>query len=139
LIRADHPLTCSTLSIAQYLKLEHAVVRAESRTEEVIERYLARKHIRRRVVLITPHFTSAPIIVAQSDLIVTIPEPLAHYFSHVGGNLRVVGLPFDLPRIALKQFWHRKYHRDARNRWLRTLVYRIFQDRRQEGTTLLRS
>jgi DNA-binding transcriptional LysR family regulator len=127
LLRADHPVTVKKLSLRQYLGLEHAVVRAESRTEEVIERYLARKKIRRKIVLTTPHFASAPMIVAQSDLIVTIPEPLARYFSSVSARLRVVGLPFEPPRIELKQIWHRKYHHDDRNRWLRALVCRLFQ------------
>jgi DNA-binding transcriptional LysR family regulator len=127
LLRDDHPVTARKLSLKQYLQLEHAVVRAESRTEEVIERYLARKKMRRRIVLTTPHFASAPMIVAQSDLIVTLPQPLAHYFSSVSAKLRVVELPFEPPRIELKQFWHRKFHHDARNRWLRTLVCSLFQ------------
>lgn len=127
LIRTGHPITSDTLTLRQYLQLEHIVVRAESRTEEVIESYLARKRIRRNVVLTTPHFASAPMIVAQSDLVVTIPQPLAQYFTRVGANVRMVGLPFDPPRIALKQFWHRKYHRDPRSRWLRNLVCRLFQ------------
>lgn len=131
LIRSDHPLASRKLSIKQFLALEHAVVRAESRTEEVIERFLARKKLKRRVVLETPHFASAPIIVAQSDLIVTIPEPLARYFCSVSAAVRLVDLPFAAPRIPLKQFWHRKYHHDARSRWLRTLIYELFQDRRQ--------
>lgn len=129
LLRADHPVTATKLTLKQYLQLEHAVVRAESRTEEVIERYLARKKIRRHIVLTTPHFASAPMIVAQSDLIVTIPEPLARYFSNVSAHLRVVSLPFTPPRIELRQFWHRKFHHDERNRWLRTLVAKLFQDR----------
>jgi len=104
LIRSDHRMQADKLSIREYLQLEHAVVRAESRTEEVIESYLARRKIRRQVVLSTPHFASAPIIVAQSDLIVTIPEPLARYFSSVAAGVRVVQLPFDPPRIAIKQF-----------------------------------
>jgi DNA-binding transcriptional LysR family regulator len=130
LIRADHPLATNKLSLKQFLQLDHAVVRAESRTEEVIERYLARKKIHRRIVLTTPHFASAPIIVAQSDLVVTVPEPLARYFAGVSADLRVVGLPFDLPRIEMKQSWHRKFHHDDRNRWLRTLIYKLFEPRR---------
>ena len=129
LIRSDHRMQADKLSIREYLQLEHAVVRAESRTEEVIESYLARRKIRRQVVLSTPHFASAPIIVAQSDLIVTIPEPLARYFSSVAAGVRVVQLPFDPPRIAIKQFWHRKFHHDARSRWLRALVCELFQER----------
>ena len=128
LIRSDHRMQADRLSIREYLQLEHAVVRAESRTEEVMESYLARKKIRRQVVLSTPHFASAPIVVAQSDLIVTIPEPLARYFSSVAAGVRVVQLPFEPPRIAIKQFWHRKFHHDARSRWLRALVCELFQE-----------
>jgi DNA-binding transcriptional LysR family regulator len=129
LVRLDHPVTARKLSLKQYLQLEHAVVHAESRTEEVMERYLARKKIRRNVVLSTPHVARAPIIVAQSDLIVTIPEPLARYFARVSANVRSVGLPFDPPRIQLKQFWHRKFHHDQRNAWLRARVCALFQRR----------
>ena len=45
-------------------------------------------------------------------------------------NLRVVGLPFDLPRIELRQFWHHKLHTDPLNRWLRTMIYNLFHGRR---------
>lgn len=130
LMRADHPLAAKgKLTIEEFTQLDHAVVRVESRTEEVIERYLARNNIRRRVVLTTPHFASAPIIVAQSDLIVTVPQPLARYFSGVLSTLKMVELPFVTPTIEVKQFWHRKFHHDARNRWLRTLIARLFQSR----------
>ncbi len=133
LLRTDHRVRSDKLSIREYLQLEHAVVRAESRTEEVIDSYLARRKLRRKVVLSTPHFASAPIIVAQSDLIVTIPEPLAHYFSSVAAGVRMVQLPFDPPRIGIKQFWHRKFHHDVRSRWLRTLVCELFQEQDSAG------
>lgn len=129
LLRTGHPIRSEKLSLKQFLELDHAVIRAESRSEEVIETFLARKKIRRRVVLMTPHFGSAPIIVALSDLIVTIPEPLARYFANTDSGVRLVQLPFQPPRIALKQFWHRKFHQDERNRWLRELVRVAFQDR----------
>jgi DNA-binding transcriptional LysR family regulator len=127
LLRLDHPVTARKLTLKQYLQLEHAVVHAESRTEEVMERYLSRRKIRRKVVLSTPHFASAPIVVAQSDLIVTIPDPLARYFARVSANVRMVALPFEPPRIQLKQFWHRKYHHDQRNAWLRARICKLFQ------------
>ena len=131
LLRRDHPLAATRLTVRQFMQLDHAVVRAESRTEEVIERFLTRKKIRRRVVLTTPHFASAPIVVSQSDLLVTVPEPLARYFVGVSAKLRLVSLPFELPRIDMKQFWHRKYHDDPRNRWLRRTIFNLFQTRRE--------
>ena len=67
-----------------------------------------------------------PWMPSRSDLIVTVPEPLARYFASISAGVRVVPLPFDPPRIAIKQFWHRKFHHDARNRWLRALYTRYF-------------
>ena len=131
LIRADHVVKSPRRTLKQFLQLEHAVVRAESRTEEVIERFLVRRRIQRQVVLTTPHFASVPAIVERSDLLVTVPEPLAQYFSRVSANVRRVRPPFDPPRIDLKQSWHRKFHHDARNRWLRNLMCRLFQKARQ--------
>ena len=127
LLRADHPVRATRLTLRQFLQLEHAVVRAESRTEEAIERFLVRRRIQRRVVLTTPHFASIPPIVEQSDLIVTVPEPLARYYSTVSARIRCVRPPFDPPRIDLKQSWHRKFHHDPRNRWLRNLMCGLFQ------------
>lgn len=131
LIRADHSLKVPKLSLKQFLQLEHAVVRAESRTEEVIERFLVRRRIRRQVVLTTPHFASVPAIVERSDLVVTVPEPLARYFTTISTGIRTVRPPFEPPRIDLKQSWHRKFHHDARNRWLRNLMCELFQKPRR--------
>jgi DNA-binding transcriptional LysR family regulator len=128
LVSVRHPIAAKKLTLKQFMALDHVVVRAESRSEEVMERYLAKKRIRRRVVLTTPHFASAPMIVAQSNFIVTVPESLADYLAKVSSDVRIVGLPFEPPRIALKQFWHRKFHEDARNRWLRNLMCELFQE-----------
>lgn len=131
LIRADHPIRAERLSLEQFRQLGHAVVRAESRTEEVMERFLAARGIQRRVVLASPHFASVPLVIAQSDLVVTVPEPLARYYASTGANLRIIGLPFKAPTMALKQFWHRRFQHDARNQWLRANVFGLFEERRR--------
>jgi DNA-binding transcriptional LysR family regulator len=131
LLRADHPMASARLSLKQFLQLEHAVIRAESRSEEVIERFLVRKRIQRRVVLTTPHFASIVPIIEQSDLAVTVPEPLARYFATASTRIRRVKPPFVAPRIDLRQTWHRKFHHDARSRWLRSLICDVFQRSRK--------
>lgn len=128
LLRADHPIRGNRLSLAQFLALDHAVVRAESRGQEVFENFLAREGIERRVVLRTPHFMSIPSIVARSDLVVTVPHALALYFAGLSANLKIVRPALDIPSIDLKQHWHRRYHRDAKNKWLRELVAQLFND-----------
>src|SRR5205807_9928065 len=40
LLRANHPISASTLSMSQFLSVEHAVVYGAGRTYEIFERYL---------------------------------------------------------------------------------------------------
>lgn len=132
LLRADHPIRGTRLTLEQFLSLEHAVVRAESRGQEVFENYLAKRRIERRIVLRTPHFMSIPSIVAKSDLVVTVPHALAMYFAGLAANLKIVEPELDIPWIDLKQHWHRRYHDDARSRWLRALAAELFSDANDE-------
>jgi DNA-binding transcriptional LysR family regulator len=132
LLRADHPIRGERLSLEQFLALGHAVVRVESRAQEVFENFLRRRRIRRRIVLRTPHFMSIPMIVARSDLLVTVPHALAIYFARLSTNLKIVRLDLDMPRIDLKQHWHRRFHHDPCNKWLRALAAELFNDETDE-------
>ncbi len=126
LLRANHPVTASTLSMAQFLGLEHAVVYGAGRTNEVFERHLRAKKIHRRVVLETPHFLSIPSIISRSDLVVTVPHAVGTFVKNVHMNIRVAQPPMRIPKIDLKLHWHRNFQRDPKNKWLRELVASLF-------------
>lgn len=128
LLRADHSVRGSKLSLEQFLALGHAVVRPEGRSQEIFEKYLARRKIARRIVLSTPHFMSIPTIIGKSDLIVTLPHAIGLFFSRADANIKVVEPPFPIPRIELRQHWHRNAHQDPRNKWLRRLVAALFNE-----------
>lgn len=132
LLRADHPVTSATLSLAQFRGLEHAVVDGAGRTYEMFERFLKSKRIQRRVVLRTPHFMSIPFVIAQSDLIVTVPHTTGAFATKLNINIRVAQPPLRTPRIDLKMHWHRNFQRDPQSRWLRQLVASLFTDELDE-------
>jgi DNA-binding transcriptional LysR family regulator len=132
LLRADHPIQGDRLTLKQFQSAEHAVIRAEGRSQEVFENYLERHRIKRRVALLAPHFMSIPMIVARSDLIATVPHAIGVWFARSNANLRVAAPPFRSPRFDLKQFWHRRYHEDLRNRWLRSMIAELFNDATDE-------
>lgn len=132
LLRANHPVTASTLSMAQFLGLEHAVVYGAGRTNEIFERYLRAKKIHRRVVLETPHFLSIPSIISRSDLVVTVPHAVGTFVKDVHMNIRVAQPPMRTPKIDLKLHWHRNFQRDAKNKWLREVVADLFTDESDE-------
>lgn len=132
LLRANHPITAATLSLPQFLSLEHAVVYGAGRTYEIFERFLRSKKIHRRVVLETPHFLSIPSIISGSDLIVTVPHAVGVFVKDVHMNIRIAQPPMRTPKIDLKMHWHRNYQRDPKNKWLRELVASLFTDELDE-------
>ncbi|RJF96475.1 LysR family transcriptional regulator [Noviherbaspirillum cavernae] len=127
LLRRNHKIRGNQLTMQQFLNLGHAVIRAEGRSQEVFERYLEKKKIERRVVLSTPHFMSIPFIIGTSDLVATVPYAVGISFAEFAG-IKLVKPPLEIPRFDLKQHWHRKYHEDAKNRWLRSIVADLFHN-----------
>jgi len=132
LLRANHPIKASTLSLPQFLGLEHAVVYGAGRSYEIFERFLKSKKIHRRVVLETPHFMSVPSIISQSDLVVTVPHAVGIFVRGAHMNIRIAQPPMRTPRIDLKQHWHRNFQRHPKSRWLRELVAGLFTDESDE-------
>jgi DNA-binding transcriptional LysR family regulator len=132
LLRANHPVTAATLSMSQFLSLEHAVVYGAGRTNEIFERHLRAKKIHRRVVLETPHFLSIPSIISRSDLVVTVPHAVGTFVKNVHMNIRVAQPPMRTPKIDLKLHWHRNFQRDPKNKWLREVVADLFTDESDE-------
>ena len=128
MMRSGHPLASAPLTLAQFVAAGHAVVRAEGRSQEVLEKFLEKKRIRRRAVLETPHFMSLPFILARTDLIATVPHAIGFAYVTEHASITLVEPPLVLPRFDLRQHWHRKYHNDPRTSWLRGVVSELFND-----------
>ena len=126
LLRADHPIRGSRLTMTEYLSLEHAVVHSEGRSQEILESYLATHGLTRRIAVVTPHFLGIPKLVAHSDLVAAVPHAMGISYGNPLHRLKVIDLPFESPRIDLRQHWHRRVHKDARNVWLRKTVSQLF-------------
>lgn len=113
------------LTLQEFMAASHAVVRPQGRSQEVFERKLEEKGLKRRVALSIPHFMSVPFVVMESDLIATVPQSVAESFARMG-NLRIEPLPIRMAGVDLKQHWHARFHRDPANQWLRGLIHDEF-------------
>lgn len=123
IVRQGHPTVGARLTLKAYLAASHAVVRPDGR-EHVFEPYIQQQGLKRRVVLELSHFMSLLPIIASSDLIATVPRDLADVCQRYGG-VRILDAPVKAPVIAVRQFWHRRFHKDAANLWLRTMVHSL--------------
>jgi len=132
LLRIDHPVRGDALTMEQFLGLSHAVVLSEGRSQEILESYLVEAGLTRRVAIFTPHFLTIPTLISRSDMVVTVPHAMGIAFGKPEYGLKVMELPFESPRIQLRQHWHEKFHRDGRNLWLRGVVGELFNPRTDE-------
>jgi DNA-binding transcriptional LysR family regulator len=128
LVNAAHPRIGQQISLKQFLEADHLVVNHEGRSQEIFERLMEKQSLERRIALHLPHFMSAPQLVADSDMISIVPLALGVWFARMG-NVRTVAPPIEIPRIPLKQFWHKRVHNDVALSWLRGLITNTFFER----------
>ncbi|MBT0962163.1 LysR family transcriptional regulator [Denitromonas iodatirespirans] len=127
LYRKDHPVARAPMSMATFSALDHLGVVAAGTGHGEVDALLERAGIERNIRLQVPHFTAVGHILQRTDLIATVPERLAQRCVEPFG-LAFSAHPAPLPSIAIKLFWHAKYHRDPANRWLRQLVFDLFSE-----------
>lgn len=123
--RIGHPIEGDRISLAQFQESGHAVVEVEGRSQEVFEQFLRTEKISRNVILRSSHFMSIAPVIAQTDLLVTVPNVLAEFMLAQGG-MKVLKTPFTMPKFVTHLYWHRTSHEDPKSKWLRqALLERI--------------
>lgn len=120
-VRSDHPNIQDSLSLNQFLNTKHAMYWTTGSPHSAVEEALSRLDLTRDVMLRLPRFSALPFFIAQSDLIVTIPEDLGLAFTGLLG-IRMFKPPMKLPNFEIRQYWHERHHADPANKWLRTVV-----------------
>ena len=69
---------------------------------------------------------AAPLIVSQSDLLLTGPSMLIRYFARLV-PLQMLVPPLDLPTYPEEAYWHERFDDDPAHAWLRQLVKKAAQ------------
>jgi DNA-binding transcriptional LysR family regulator len=127
LMRAGHPLWKARLPMSAYLAADHIVIRREGRSQEVLERFVERRKMRRKIAMYTANVLSVPFIVMDTDLVATVPFAVVTRFASITSKLAAALPPFDLT-YDLKLHWHRRFDNDSRSIWLRDQLAVIFKD-----------
>ena len=127
LMRAGHPLWKSRLTVSSFLAAEHIVVRREGRSQDVLERFIERRKLRRKVALYTPNVLSVPYLVMDTHLVATLPYAVVTRFTSLTPKVVAALPPFDLT-YDLKLHWHRRFDNEPRSIWLREQLAAVFKD-----------
>ena len=126
LLRAGHPLWKRRLTVTAYLSAEHIVIRREGRSQDLLERFIERRRMRRKVALYTSNVLSVPFIVMDSDLVATLPFAVVTRFASLTAQLAAALPPFDIT-YDLKLHWHRRFDNEPRSIWLREQLAAVFK------------
>lgn len=128
-VRANHPITKKELTVESYVACSHILITITTSSISAIpnsptshvDTVLSKLGVKRRVMLKLPHFLSAPLIVQETDLIITMPRRIAMLFAKYN-NLAILEPPIELGQYNYIQIWHESCHYDPRHIWLRELV-----------------
>lgn len=124
LVRAGHPTVGDTLSLEEYLKLPHMLISRTGTAGGQVDEWLAGRGLERRIALMVPHFLSAPLIVANTDLVLALPGRIAERFVRLA-PLKTVPLPFELPRYGSVMVWHPLREKEQAHAWLREQIREV--------------
>ena len=130
-LRKKHPEVGARMTMAQFMRLSHAVVRPNGR-EHVFEQFLQQQGLVRPIAVELSHFMSLLPIVEGSDVVATVPLDLAEFFVR-HGQVRYVDTPMKSPVIPVHMFWHQRFQKDPAHEWLRQVMHRLFSHRRVDG------
>ena len=126
ILSASHPRVGKRLTREDFMRERHAVAQAQGTGHHAVESALQRMGLLDSIGARVPHFLALPTIVASSDMIATIPRPLAELMLPIA-PVRVFPVPIRLPKLLIEQFWHERFHDDVASRWLRALLPRAMQ------------
>ena len=118
--RKAHPRVRPGFTLATYLAEKHVMVTSRRRGPGAEDIELGQHGQRRHVSLRCRNYLAAFRVVAESDLVLTMPE---RYAPLLGGNRRRCArfrMPLRMPTLDLFLYWHDRVHDDPANRWLRT-------------------
>ncbi|NOY91442.1 MAG: LysR family transcriptional regulator [Deltaproteobacteria bacterium] len=120
-LRHGHPAAGVELDVKTYAELDHVMVGVGPRGPTGVDDELARRGLERRIGCRVGHFVAAPAVVAETDMVLTLPRRLAQRFC-AGHGLTILETP--LPRLPFQyaQFWHAAMQQDPGHRWFRTQV-----------------
>ncbi|HWT18715.1 MAG TPA: LysR family transcriptional regulator [Variovorax sp.] len=124
-VRKDHPRVGKRMTLPLFKREKHVAITAPGTGHDLLQQQLKRLGVERRLALSLPTLPGLGNLLAQSDLIATVPKRVAQMLVSIAA-VRLLAPPFELPAFAIKQHWHERFHLDPANRWLRSMIAEMF-------------
>jgi DNA-binding transcriptional LysR family regulator len=120
-----HPVISSALSEREYLSHSHVIFTSGQTRGDAVTPTLESRGEQRKIVSMVAHYGTITSIVANSDLLATVPKSFAQSCAD-SGKLCILPLPFPSPKFEVCLYWHERQQRDPGHRWLRDTCVNLF-------------
>ncbi|MAT33128.1 MAG: hypothetical protein CMP42_04160 [Rickettsiales bacterium] len=122
MMNSDHPLAeDEKLSIEQYLSSKHLRVAPAGTPVAPIDRSLSQLNLEREIFARIDLVTMAPLILKNSDLILTLPSKTAQRMAK-NYNFSIAELPIGLEQRQTKLLWHRELTNHPAYDWIKNQI-----------------
>jgi DNA-binding transcriptional LysR family regulator len=119
--RRGHPRGTGPLTMDEFCTADHLLISAEgAEFKGMVDDALGKLGRKRRVSVSIQSYALAPLILAGSDCLCTLPRRFLRRFE---GALDLFTPPLDLGNFHLQMLWHPRMQDDAPHRWLREQVF----------------
>lgn len=122
-LRRDHPAAKRPLDLGTWLALRHVAV-APRGGRTLVDHALDARGLARTIAVQVPHFLIAPILVADSDLALTLPSLVAARVARTL-PLTVVEPPLELTPFTIHAAWHERLQDDPAHAFLRSELFAV--------------
>jgi DNA-binding transcriptional LysR family regulator len=127
-VRRGHPKARRRFDLETFVALDHALVAPRGLPGSTVDAALAPLGLRRRVVLTLPHFAAAALVVAETDLVLTVPERFARWMA-ARAPLTVFDPPLALPGFRFSMLFSSTVRDDPAHAWMRRVIAESFRSK----------
>lgn len=137
-VRRGHPAATRLMKLAVFLAARHVAVACDGAREDMIDAWLRRSGITRRIALTVPSYLQALRMAAQTDLVAFVPSRLVGALSE---PLRVVAVapPLDPGTDEQFMFHPTRAQVDPASAWLRQQVIAVATELDRVKTRIARA
>jgi DNA-binding transcriptional LysR family regulator len=127
-MRGDHELAKSNLSLEKYAGANHMLVSLSGDIFGPVDKALRQNGYKRRVAITVNNFSSVIPLILQSRLIATIPTSAIYKYA-IGEALKITRPPIEVKGNPISMLWHKRQNNDPGLNWLLDNIKKLFSEK----------
>lgn len=124
MLRRGHPALKGGLTLERYAALPHVLISPRGTGGGIVDDALAARGLTRRIAVRTATFLAAPLLVADTDCVVTLPSRVAAEMAR-GRPVALVAPPVRVSGFTVSMLFHERSRSDAAHAWLRARLAEV--------------